>query len=108
MTIPVYVSGEENILEGNVSQSISEIEIEIAPEDAPSSFDVDASSLVIGDSITVADIKLPENAVLITEADETVLSVLAPEDISEDLEPSEASDEMPEPEVIGADEEDSE
>ena len=108
MTIPVYVSGEENILEGNVSQSISEIEIEIAPEDAPSSFDVDASSLVIGDSITVADIKLPENAVLITDADETVLSVLAPEDVSEDLEPSESSDEMPEPEVIGADEEDSE
>ena len=108
MTIPVYVSGEENILEGNVSQSISEIEIEIAPEDAPSSFDVDASSLVIGDSITVADIELPENAVLITDADETVLSVLAPEDVSEDLEPSESSDEMPEPEVIGADEEDSE
>ena len=108
MTIPVYVVGEEKILEGNVSQSISEIEIEIAPEDAPSSFEIDASALVIGDSVTVADIKLPENAVLITEADETVMSVLAPEDISEDLEPSEASDEMPEPEVIGADEEDSE
>ena len=108
MAIPVYVVGEEEIKEGNVSQSISEIEIEIAPEDAPTSFEVDASALEIGDSIAVSDIELPENAVLNTEADLTVISVIAPEDISDDLEPTEASDEMPEPEVIGADEEDEE
>ncbi len=108
MTIPVYVVGEENIQEGNVSQSISEIEIEIAPEEAPTSFEVDASSLEIGDSVAVADIELPENAVLNTDAELTVISVIAPEDITDDLEVSEASDEMPEPEVIGADEEDSE
>lgn len=108
MTIPVFVEGEENILEGNVTQSISEIEIEVAPEEAPNNFTVDASELAIGDSITVADIEMPEGAVLITEADETVLSVVAPEDISDDLEPTESSDEMPEPEVIGADEENEE
>ena len=108
MTIPVYVVGEEKIVEGNVSQSISELEIEIAPEDAPTSFEVDASALEIGDSVAVSDIELPENAVLNTEADLTVISVIAPEDISDDLEPTEASDEMPEPEVIGADEEDEE
>lgn len=108
MAIPVYVVGEEEIKEGNVSQSISEIEIEIAPEDAPTSFEVDASALEIGDSVAVSDIELPENAVLNTEADLTVISVIAPEDISDDLEPTEASDEMPEPEVIGADEEDEE
>lgn len=108
MTIPVYVVGEENIKEGNVSQSISEIDIEIAPEDAPTSFDIDVSSLEIGDSVVVSDIELPEGAELLSEEDLTVLSVLAPEDISEDLEPTEGAAEMPEPEVIGADEEDEE
>lgn len=108
MTIPVTVLGEEKIAEGNVSQSISEIEIEIAPEDAPTHFEVDASALEIGDSVTVAEIELPDNAELITEADETVISVVAPEDISEDLESTEAAGDMPEPEVIGEDEEDSE
>lgn len=108
MTIPVYVVGEENIQEGNVSQSISEIDIEIAPEEAPTSFDIDVSSLEIGDSVVVSDIELPEGAELLSEEDLTVLSVLAPEDISEDLEPTEGAAEMPEPEVIGADEEDEE
>ena len=108
MTIPVYVVGEENIQEGNVSQSISEIDIEIAPEDAPTSFDIDVSSLEIGDSVVLSDIELPEGAELLSEEDLTVLSVLAPEDISEDLEPTEGAADMPEPEVIGADEEDEE
>ena len=108
MTIPVYVVGEENIKEGNVSQSISEVDIEIAPEDAPTSFDIDVSSLEIGDSVAVSDIELPEGAELLSEDDLTVLSVLAPEDISEDLEPTEGAADMPEPEVIGADEEDEE
>ena len=108
MTIPVYVVGEENIQEGNVSQSISEIDIEIAPEEAPTSFDIDVSSLEIGDSVVVSDIELPEGAELLSEDDLTVLSVLAPEDISEDLEPTEGAADMPEPEVIGADEEDEE
>ena len=108
MTIPVYVVGEENIKEGNVSQSISEVDIEIAPEDAPTSFDIDVSSLEIGDSVAVSDIELPEGAELLSEDDLTVLSVLAPEDISEDLEPTEGEADMPEPEVIGADEEDEE
>lgn len=108
MTIPVYVEGEEKVEEGIVSQAISEIEIEVAPEKAPDNFTIDVSDLEIGDSITVADIVLPEDSVLMTEADETVVTVTVPEDITEDLEPSEAADEMPEPEVIGEDEDEEE
>ncbi|HLR92358.1 MAG TPA: 50S ribosomal protein L25 [Atopostipes sp.] len=109
MTIPVYVEGEEKIAEGILSQSISEIEVEIAPEAAPNNFTIDASNLVIGDSLTVGDIEMPEDAELVTEPDETVVSVSAPEDITDDLETTETADEtMPEPEVIGEDEEDAE
>jgi len=107
MTIPVYVEGEEEILEGILSQSISEIDIVIAPEDAPTDFTIDASKLQIGDSLTVADIELPESAELLTEPDEIAVSVSAPEDISDDLETEDtATDVMPEPEVIGEDDED--
>lgn len=105
MIIPVYVEGEEEIAEGIVSQALSEIEIEVAPEKAPDNFTIDVSALEIGDSITVADIELPADSVVLTETDETILSVTAPEDITEDLEPTEATDEMPEPEVIGEEEE---
>lgn len=106
MTIPVYVEGEEKIDNGIVSQSVSEIEIEVAPEKAPDNFTLDVSELEIGDSLSIADIEMPEDSVLITESDETVVSVTAPEDISDDLESVEETDEdMPEPEVIGEDEE---
>lgn len=110
MTIPVWVVGGEKIEEGNVSQSISELEIVIAPEKAPESFTLDVSDLEIGDTLEVSDIELPEDAELLTESDETVVSISAPEDISDDLEPTtETSDEiMPEPEVIGEDEEEEE
>lgn len=108
MTIPVHVEGDEKVEEGIVSQAISEIEIEIAPEKAPDNFTIDVSEFEIGDSITVGEIELPEDSVLISESDETVLTVTAPEDISEDLEPVESTDEMPEPEVIGEDDEDEE
>jgi large subunit ribosomal protein L25 len=110
MTIPIWIVGGEKIEEGNVSQSISEIEIEIAPEKAPENFTLDVSGLEIGDTLEVADIELPEDSVLLTDSDETVVSISAPEDISDDLEPStETSDEvMPEPEVIGADEDEEE
>lgn len=101
MTIPVYIEGEENIAEGIVAQSISELEIEVAPEKAPEYFTVDVSDLEIGDMLTVASVEMPEGAELLSEPEETIVSVNAPEDISEDLEPSEGSDEMPEPEVIG-------
>lgn len=108
MTIPVYVEGEEKVDGGIVSQSVSEIEIEVAPEKAPDNFTLDVSKLEVGDSLSVSDIEMPEDAILITEADETVLSVTVPEDISDDIEPVEDDEEMPEPEVIGEDEDEEE
>lgn len=104
MTIPVYVHGEEEIKEGYISQSVSELELEIAPSDAPAEFTVDVSNLTIGDSLTVADIELPEGANLLTETESTVVSVSAPDQV-EEPEPAEGAEDMPEPEVIGESEE---
>ncbi|SFC52687.1 large subunit ribosomal protein L25 [Alkalibacterium subtropicum] len=106
MTIPVYITGEEEIKEGIVSQSISELEVNVAPAEAPSEFTVDVSEMEIGDTKHVSDIAIDDSIELLSDTDSTVVSVSAPQ-IEEEPEPT-ADDEMPEPEVIGEDEDDSE
>ncbi|MER2064205.1 MAG: 50S ribosomal protein L25 [Alkalibacterium sp.] len=107
MTIPVYITGEEAIKEGIVSQSISELEVNVAPAEAPAEFLVDVSEMEIGDVKHVSDIQIDDNIELLSDVESTVVSVSAPQ-IEEEPEPT-ADDEMPEPEVIGEeDDEDSE
>lgn len=106
MTIPVYVTGEEKIEVGVVSQSISELEVNVAPAEAPSEYTVDVSDMEIGDAKHVSDIEIDENVELLTDTELTVVSVSAPQ-IEEEPE-TDADDEMPEPEVIGESDEDSE
>ncbi|MDN6193488.1 MAG: 50S ribosomal protein L25 [Alkalibacterium sp.] len=103
MTIPVYVNGEEEIKEGIVSQSISELEVNVAPANAPSEYIVDVSEMEIGDAKHVSDIVIADDVELLTDTELTVVSVSAPQ-IEEEPEPEPTSDdEMPEPEVIGED-----
>ncbi|MGO1476716.1 50S ribosomal protein L25 [Alkalibacterium gilvum] len=101
MTIPVYVNGEEEIKEGIVSQSISELEVNVAPASAPSEYIVDVSEMKIGDAKHVSDIVIADDVELLTDTELTVVSVSAPQ-IEEEPEPT-SDDEMPEPEVIGED-----
>ncbi|MFA7309316.1 MAG: 50S ribosomal protein L25 [Candidatus Paceibacterota bacterium] len=61
-----------------VVKALHEIEIEVAPQELPHSLPVDLGVLAnVGDHITVAQIKLPASAELITGADEIVASVTA-------------------------------
>lgn len=106
MSIPVYITGEESIDEGYVSQSISELEVDVAPAKAPSEYTVDVSKMTIGDSVSAGDIELDSETTLLTDADSTVVSISAPDAVEEET--TETSDEMPEPEVIGESKEDSE
>jgi len=99
MSIPVHISGGEEIKEGIVSQSISELEVNIAPAEAPSEYVVDVSELQIGDTVHVSDIKVGDEAELLTDDSLTVVSVSAPEAVEEET--TETTEDMPEPEVIG-------
>lgn len=59
-----------------VVKALHEIEIEVAPAELPRSLAVDLSKLEqVGDHITVAEIKLPASATLVTHRDEIVVSV---------------------------------
>ena len=107
MDIPVYLEGDAELEEAVANQSLTEIQIEVAPASAPSEYYVDVSDLEIGDSLTVADLELEGDIEIITELDTTVVSISAPEEIIEP-EPGEEAEEMPEPELIGASDDDEE
>ncbi len=110
MEIPIYLDGYEELEEAIANQSITELEIEVAPSEAPSEITVDISGLEIGDSISVGDLEIEGNPEILTDLDSTVVSISPPEEeIEEDEDLAPDSDEMVEPEVIGAsDDEDEE
>ena len=60
---------------GVLSQVTHEIQIECLPADLVESFDVDVTALRIGDSITVADLKLGDAYTVLTHGDTSIASV---------------------------------
>src|SRR5699024_11237548 len=61
--------------------------------------EVDVKGLEIGDTLTVADITLPEGVEIMMENDATIVSISIPTEEAEDVDPDA---EAAEPEVIGA------
>ncbi len=81
VTIPVMMVGNtpEGVKEGGILQSMArEIEVECLPGNIPEHIDVDASALVIGSSIHVGDLKLPEGVKARTEAETVIVTLVAP------------------------------
>jgi large subunit ribosomal protein L25 len=102
LEVPVTVVGASPVVErgdGVLLTGLTHLEVECLPSAIPSSIEVDASALkAIGDSITVADLALPEGVKVIADADEMILTVVpagAPEEEVEEVAKAEA-----EPEVI--------
>ena len=75
--IPVELVGEAPAVkeqQGILFQSVNEIEVEALPTDLPESIEADISKLVnIGDSLTVADLKVDRKTVTITADEEMVI-----------------------------------
>lgn len=105
MTIPVVLLGDEKVEDGYVSLLLNELDVEVAPSDAPDEFVVDVSDLKIGDTLTVADLPVPEGVEILTEQDYTLVTVSAVEEFEEPETDANEEVAMPEPEVIGEDEE---
>ncbi len=79
--VSLYLVGEaKGTKEGGVlQQSLYEISLKGLPQDIPSSIDVDVSDLGINDTITVADIKVDKKLEITHGAEDTVASVLPPQ-----------------------------
>ncbi len=97
--VPIVIVGKAIGVEkgGFLDFAFREIELECLPKFIPENIQVDVSSLDIGDSIKVADLKLPEGIKVITEP-ETVIAFI--ESIAEEEVAPTPAEEIKEPEVI--------
>ena len=85
--IPIHFVGEpKGVKEGGVLyKALHEIEVEAKPLDLPSFIEVDISSLGIGDSIHIEDLKVPPGVKILHEPFETVVSVTTVEEEVEEV-----------------------
>lgn len=78
VNIPIVITGNAiGVREfgGVLAQHLWEIEVKCKASDIPDNFTIDVTNLNIGDSISVADLSV-ENAVILTPADTSILSVV--------------------------------
>ncbi|ASS67679.1 MULTISPECIES: 50S ribosomal protein L25/general stress protein Ctc [unclassified Paenibacillus] len=70
---------------GVLSVSLHELEIQCLPNDIPESIEADISSLGVGENLLVGDLKLPGNVTVLSDAEQVVVAVLAPQkEVSEE------------------------
>lgn len=91
-TIELKLVGEAPVADNPevvVTQVLNDIEIEAFPQDLPEFIEVDISTLeTVDDEITVADLDLGENIAILTDPNETIVSVgyVAQEEVAQEAE----------------------
>lgn len=105
-TVPVHLQGESvGVKAGGILQhQTREIEVRCLPADIPQGFDLDISSLNIGEARTVADLSGVGSVEVLTPETEVIVSVLAPRLAEEETEVTE-TEEAAAPDQEAADEE---
>ncbi len=99
--VPVLLTGApEGVKEGGVLEHlIREISVKVLPSKIPEHFEVEISSLNIGDSLHVKDLKFTDGEIL-DDPDETICIIAAPKTVAAEEE-SEIEETAAEPELIG-------
>ena len=109
VSIPIVLTGipEGVRLEGGVlDQTLREIEIEVDPSNIPDHVEYDVTNMVIGGSVHISDLKVPEGVEVLDDPETSVAVVAAPRAVIEETavvaEPVEGeAGAVAEPEVIG-------
>ena len=109
VSIPIVLTGtpEGVRLEGGVlDHTLREIEIEVDPSNIPDHVEYDVTNMVIGDSVHISDLKVPEGVEVLDDPETSVAVLAAPRAIIEEVaavaEPVEGeAGAVAEPEVIG-------
>ncbi|PXW88469.1 LSU ribosomal protein L25P [Streptohalobacillus salinus] len=99
--VNVHLEGESvGQKEGGVlQQPLYELEVRAKPADIPEEILIDVSSLDVGDSIMVSDLKADAKYEILEDENTTIVTVTAPDDV-EDLLDEEETDEEVEPELV--------
>ncbi len=100
--IPVELVGESHgVKEGGVIEHhLWEVKVECLPTDVPDRSEADISHLGIGDVLRVGDLTLPKEVTVLSEAEETIVSVVPPPILR--VEEEEEAAELAEAEAEGA------
>jgi large subunit ribosomal protein L25 len=107
VSIPIVLEGipEGVRLGGGVlDQTLRELEIEVDPSSIPDHIEFDVTNMVIGDSVHVSDLKMPEGVEVLDDPETSVAVLAAPRAVIEEtaaVEPVEGAEGVAEPEVIG-------
>ena len=100
----VFVGTPEGVRTGGglLEQILHSIEVNVDPSSIPNHVDVDVSQLVMGHSLHVRDLKLPEGVEVLTDEDATICAVIAPRAVVEEAAApeGEATTAIAEPELI--------
>ena len=108
----VFVGTPEGVRTGGglLEQILHSIEVNVDPSSIPNHVDVDVSQLVMGHSLHVRDLKLPEGVEVLTDEDATICAVIAPRAVVEEAAApeGEATTAIAEPELIRKPKEDEE
>jgi large subunit ribosomal protein L25 len=110
MQVPIHLAGTAPGLEqgGIMEHDLRELEIQALPDRMPDKIEIDVSNMQIGDTVLVRDIRIAEDVEIIDEPEKTIISMLAPKVVKEEVEGEEATgeaetavkEETAEPEVI--------
>jgi large subunit ribosomal protein L25 len=88
VSIPIMLTGipEGVRLGGGVlDQTLREIEIEVDPSNIPDHIEYDVTNLVIGDSVHVSDLKVPDGVEVLDDPETSVAVVAAPRAVIEEV-----------------------
>ncbi len=85
--VPIALEGQEKRLHdgGIVSHALYEVQVESTPAHIPGRIHVDISKLLIGDTILLKEIPVPDGCKWITGTDEVVVSILHPKSVVEEV-----------------------
>lgn len=92
VTIPVTLLEVGTIVDATVNQNLLEIEVEVAPADIPSGFEVSVEGMEIGDSKLVSELDVPEGVTVLTDGEEPIVTIAPPEAEEEETETEEEVD----------------
>jgi large subunit ribosomal protein L25 len=99
--VPVAIRGEQEVEKAGlvIQHQLRQVKVEAVPGTIPDAAIANVSGLGAGDSLTVADLSLTGEGVILDAGDEVVLSIIAPRAVTvhEDEEGEEAEQEAEEP-----------
>ncbi len=100
--VPIHLVGTpEGVKQqgGILDFIVREVELSCLPGDIPESFELDVSSLLIGQHLSISNLLIPEKVKILEDLEQTVVVISAPR-IEEVAAPVEAAEEAAEPEVM--------